>query len=50
MEGILARHAGCCVTGPNRVKKIAEDKGVTICLELLNSKVDHHDYQCDHTA
>jgi hydroxypyruvate isomerase len=39
-----------CVTGLNRVKKIAEDKGVMICLELLNSKVDHHDYQCDHTA
>jgi len=39
-----------CVTGLNRVKKVAEDKGVTICLELLNSKVDHHDYQCDHTA
>ncbi len=39
-----------CVTGLNRVKKMAEDKGVTICLELLNSKVDHHDYQCDHTA
>ena len=29
---------------------IAEDKGVTLCLELLNSKVDHKDYQCDHTA
>jgi len=39
-----------CVAGLNRVKKIAEDKGVTICLELLNSKVDHKDYQCDHTA
>ncbi len=39
-----------CVTGLNRVKKFAEDKGVTICLELLNSKVDHQDYQCDHTA
>ncbi len=38
-----------CVTGLNRVKKIAEDKGVTICLELLNSKVNHKDYQCDHT-
>ena len=24
--------------------------GVTLVLELLNSKVDHHDYQCDHTA
>ncbi len=38
------------VAGLNRVKKLAEDKGVTICLELLNSKVDHKDYQCDHTA
>jgi len=34
----------------NKVKKIAEDNGVTICLELLNSKVDHHDYMCDHTC
>jgi hydroxypyruvate isomerase len=39
-----------CVTGLNRVKKIAEDNNVTINLELLNSKVDHKDYQCDHTA
>src|SRR5207249_7780031 len=38
------------VAGLNRVKKLAEDKGVTICLELLNSKVNHKDYQCDHTA
>jgi len=38
------------IAGLNRVKKIAEDNGVTICLELLNSKVDHHDYMCDHTA
>ncbi len=38
------------VAGLNRVKKMAEDKGVTICLELLNSKVNHPDYQCDHTA
>ena len=37
------------ITGLNRVKKIAEDNGVVICLELLNSKVDHHDYMCDHT-
>jgi hydroxypyruvate isomerase len=36
--------------GLNRVKKIAEDHGVTICLELLNSKVNHPDYMCDHTA
>ncbi len=38
------------IAGLNRVKKIAEDNGVTICLELLNSKRDHHDYMCDHTA
>src|SRR5579864_8569118 len=38
------------VAGLNRVKKIAEDHGVTICLELLNSKVNHPDYMCDHTA
>ncbi len=38
------------IVGLNRVKKIAEDNGVTICLELLNSKVDHHDYMADHTA
>jgi hydroxypyruvate isomerase len=38
------------IAGLNRVKKIAEDHGVTICMELLNSKVDHQDYMCDHTA
>jgi hydroxypyruvate isomerase len=38
------------IAGLNRVKKIAEDHAVTICMELLNSKVDHKDYMCDHTA
>jgi hydroxypyruvate isomerase len=38
------------IAGLNRVKKIAEDNGVTICMELLNSKVDHKDYMCDHTT
>lgn len=38
------------VAGLNRVKKVAEDHGVTVCLELLNSKVDHKGYMCDHTA
>jgi len=38
-----------CAAFLNRVKTQAEDKGVTICLELLNSKVDHHDYQGDRT-
>jgi hydroxypyruvate isomerase len=38
------------IAGLNRVKKIAEDNGILICLELLNSKVNHPDYMCDHTA
>lgn len=36
--------------GLRRVAKVAEEAGVTLTLELLNSKVDHADYQCDHTA
>jgi hydroxypyruvate isomerase len=38
------------VIGLNRLKRIAEDNGVTINLELLNSRKDHHDYMADHTA
>jgi len=30
--------------------KDAEDAGVTLIIELLNSKVDHIGYQCDHSA
>lgn len=32
-----------------RAVRIAEDHGVTICMELLNSKVDHPGYMCDRT-
>lgn len=39
-----------CVAMLDRVKGVAEKHGVTICVELLNSKVDHKDYMCDHTA
>jgi hydroxypyruvate isomerase len=39
-----------CVAGLQRVKKAAEDSGITVCVELLNSKVDHKDYQGDRTA
>jgi hydroxypyruvate isomerase len=39
-----------CITGFKRITPVAERHGVTLCLELLNSKVDHHDYQADHTA
>lgn len=38
------------IIGLNRIKKIGEDHGVTICLELLNSKRNHPDYMADHTA
>ncbi|HNS20881.1 MAG TPA: TIM barrel protein [Sedimentisphaerales bacterium] len=30
--------------------KIAEDSGVTICMEMLNSKVNHPGYMCDNYA
>jgi len=39
-----------CVEGLKRVAGYAERKKVTMCMELLNSKVDHKDYQCDRTA
>ena len=29
---------------------LAEKLGVTVCMELLNSKRNHKDYQCDHTV
>jgi hydroxypyruvate isomerase len=34
----------------NRAKSIAEKHNVTICMELLNSKVNHPDYMFDRTA
>lgn len=39
-----------CVKGLQRILPLAEKLGITLCMELLNSKVDHKDYQCDHTA
>jgi hydroxypyruvate isomerase len=36
--------------GLRRVAPYAEENGVNLNLELLNSKVDHPGYQCDHTA
>lgn len=35
--------------GFRRVATAAQEAGVTLVLELLNSKVDHPDYQCDRT-
>jgi hydroxypyruvate isomerase len=39
-----------CVKGLKRLMRLAEEHKVNVVMELLNSKVDHHDYQCDHTA
>ncbi len=39
-----------CATGLKRIMSHAESKGVVVVMELLNSKVNHADYMCDHTA
>lgn len=39
-----------CAEGLKQLTPIAEKYGVTLVMELLNSKVDHKDYQCDKTA
>lgn len=38
-----------CAEGLRQIMPTAEEHGVTICMELLNSKIDHPDYQCDRT-
>lgn len=38
-----------CAIGLKRIAPIAEKHKVNVCMELLNSKHDHHDYMCDHT-
>lgn len=38
-----------CVEGLQKILPLAEKSGVTIQMELLNSKVDHKDYMCDRT-
>jgi hydroxypyruvate isomerase len=39
-----------CVQGLSAIKALAEEQKVNVCVELLNSKVDHPGYQGDHTA
>ncbi len=39
-----------CIVGLKQIAPLAEEQGVTVCVELLNSKVNHPDYQGDHTA
>ncbi len=36
-----------CAIGLKRIAPLAEKHKVTICMELLNSKVNHKDYMCD---
>jgi hydroxypyruvate isomerase len=38
-----------CVTGLKKIMPLAEKHGVVMIMELLNSKINHHDYQCDRT-
>ncbi|MFZ5971180.1 MAG: hydroxypyruvate isomerase family protein [Bacteroidota bacterium] len=38
-----------CARGLEPVLKVAQKYNITITMELLNSKVDHKDYQCDRT-
>ncbi len=38
-----------CVDGLKQIIGQAEKQGVIIHMELLNSKIDHHDQQCDNT-
>ena len=45
-----AEAIAACVQGLSAIKSLAEENNVTVCVELLNSKVDHADYQGDHTA
>nr|WP_230680268.1 TIM barrel protein [Pontibacter sp. 172403-2] len=39
-----------CMEGLRQVLPLAEKHGVVLVMELLNSKIDHQDYQCNHTA
>ena len=39
-----------CATGLQQIVVPAEKACVTVCMELLNRKVDHPDYMCDRTA
>lgn len=39
-----------CISGLKQVLPLAEKNGITLHMELLNSKIDHKDYMCDHSA
>jgi hydroxypyruvate isomerase len=39
-----------CITGLAKIAPLAEKTGVNVCVELLNSRINHPGYQGDHTA
>jgi hydroxypyruvate isomerase len=39
-----------CMEALQKILPSAEKNGVTMVMELLNSKIDHKDYMCNHTA
>jgi hydroxypyruvate isomerase len=39
-----------CARGLERLLPLCEKHGITLVMELLNSRVDHKDYMCDHSA
>ncbi len=39
-----------CVEGLKNIIPVAQEYGITLCMELLNSKVSHPDYMCDYTS
>ncbi len=39
-----------CIAGLTKIAPLAEECGVTVCVELLNSRINHPSYQGDHTA
>lgn len=39
-----------CTEGIKKIVGEAERLGVTVCMELLNSRLNHKDYQCDRSA
>ena len=39
-----------CAEGLKCLLPLAETRGVVLCMELLNSRVNHPDYQCDKSA
>ena len=48
----MAVEAGqaACIEGLRHIAPLAEQHGVTLCMELLNTRVDHPDYLGDHMA